>query len=937
MRKCLLILLVWLLATAAAPPSGSVFRKRLPPAQYVDQVTNFFSQHRWAKGKELLDEGLELYPNDANLQYLAGRYWWNGKNYDRARYHLVKACQINYHYVDAKSLLVNVEEISGNYSSAICYVNELLEVNPYWKGLWLRKVDLYKKLGNFEEANILLKRLSQIYPNDVSINNDYFDVLETTYQQARVSGDLNAAEESLREIVRLHPNDAEAQLAYANILIRKGRMNDALDILSAAMNTNPGNAPLVKKATDILMEGGRTTAALTLVRSQMGGHPSPELTRLYEQLLEETARIESSADPYVLYARTYNANHSPDALQYLLNQSIKRGFNDDALYYIEEMRRSKGDAPRWYMMEYDAYTRMGHHESAARALTAGLERFPDDYDLNLSASRRRLSEAGESMSEERFAHAVPLLEWVRDHTVDPDLRAVAVRRLALCYRETRRYEEAADMLRERLKTDPEYQVTVDYATLLVKQGQTEQALLALQSSYLEATDSLARLQLGNAFKETAYPYLKENLSNGVTKGLQPICDVILAIDPNDYWGLRYSLRTSDQPLPYALRGIKAYPDDLTFPLKAALLLAQEGREEVALNVLKAYLHDFPADDDLQKTYAGISDAYAGKLLKQKDWEHAAIVLDSALVVRPTDPAVRYTRGLVYEKYKQWDSAYVYQKSYVPAVQEEKEYLARMATLRARTLHNAADVGFDAFRFSDNARLTAIATVGYSHSWKKNAVNARINFTARDPEYDDEAGVYTTSGGRGYQFIAGYSHDFGPLFSVQGTAGYGTAYFPRVVADASLTTHLPLDWDLETGFSYRYLQDLETMIAGSLNLSRSWSGFHAGAKVMLGSMYQHFFFTTSARLRFYPVDGGRSYIEAQAGAGSAPEITFLDSYYIDTKAFNQLNTFAALSAFWALNYNLGLQVSATWNTLYDQRATVSYRNLFIAHVAFTIAF
>ena len=86
MRRILLLFLtVVLVATAAVPPpSNKLFRRRQAPGQYVDQITNFFSQHRWAKGKELLDQALELYPNEPNLHYLAGRYWWNGKNYDRS-------------------------------------------------------------------------------------------------------------------------------------------------------------------------------------------------------------------------------------------------------------------------------------------------------------------------------------------------------------------------------------------------------------------------------------------------------------------------------------------------------------------------------------------------------------------------------------------------------------------------------------------------------------------------------------------------------------------------------------------------------------------------------------------------------------------------------------------------------------------------------------
>ena len=948
MRKWMLVLLSLLLVLPAAgqtrtqqsrnqaQETSGIFKRRRLPSYYVDQITNYFSQHRWAKGKELLDESLEMYPNDFNLQYLAGRYWWNGKNYDRARYHLVKACQLNYHFVDAKTLLVNVEEITGNYSSAICYVNELLEVNPYWKGLWLRKVDLYKKMGNFEEANALLQRLSQIYPSDVSINGDYFDVLESTYQQARRSGDVKTAETALKEIVRITPADIDYQLAYANLLIAQGKNAEALDVLNFAINTTPGNPALVRKATDILMSEGKSMSALELVRAQMAIKPDPELSLLYNRLLAESARMGNDADPYALYKRVYNTTHSIDALQYLLSMSTQKGYYDDAIYYINEMRRVRGDAPRWYMLEHEVYFRMGRNEMAWRALENGLKLYPDDYDLNLAACRQRLSDAGEEMKEGSFAQAIPLLEFVRKRSVDPELRAAAVRRLATCYRETNQMDQAELMLRERLKTDPEYQVTVDYASLLVKQGRPEAALQALEASYSDATDSLALRALGNAYKETAYPYLKEKLANGVTTGLQPITDMILAIDPEDYWGLRYSLKTSEDPLPYAFRGISLYPDDLTFPIKAANILAERGHQERALNILRTYLSEFPADDDLQKAYAGISDSVANRLYKEKEYARAEAVLDSALAVRPTDPGVRYTRGLLYEKRHRWDSAYVYQSKYQPSLLEEGEYKAHMYGLRARTLHNTLDAGVDIFRFTDSQHLMALATVGYTHYWENDEAEFRINYTGRDADYDDTELMYNSVGGQGLQFQAGWMHNFGPLFSLKGTAAVSTEFFPRWTADLDFTWHAPRDWDVQSILSYRYMRDRSHMYALSLGGFKSFGSLYAGGKVTTGFLHRLFFFNTQARFRFYPVEGGRSYVEGQFGAGTAPELNFLN-YYYNSSIYNNLNSFVSVTASWSLTYNLVFQLSGTWNTVYDQRNTVTYRNMFLAHVSLAISF
>ena len=148
------------------------------PEQYAQIVQEHFANEEWEAGKELLEEGLQKYPNVSDLEWLMGKYWFHEKNYDQSRYHLVKAIDDNYNNVNAKHLLVDVEDITENYSSAICYVNELLEVNPYWRGLWRRKIELYRKQNNDVEADRLLKRINQIYPNDTILRKDYIYSME---------------------------------------------------------------------------------------------------------------------------------------------------------------------------------------------------------------------------------------------------------------------------------------------------------------------------------------------------------------------------------------------------------------------------------------------------------------------------------------------------------------------------------------------------------------------------------------------------------------------------------------------------------------------------------------------------------------------------------------------------------------------------------------
>ena len=59
--------------------------------------------------------------------------------------------------------------------------------------------------------------------------------------------------------------------------------------------------------------------------------------------------------------------------------------------------------------------------------------------------------------------------------------------------------------------------------------------------------------------------------------------------------------------------------------------------------------------------------------------------------------------------------------------------------------------------------------------------------------------------------------------------------------------------------------------------------------------------------------------------------------IGLAAYNKLNSFVAFTAQWSVNYNLSFQVSGTWNTLYDQKNTIQYRNLLIFHVSAAFSF
>ena len=356
------------------------------PEQYAQIVQEHFANEEWEAGKELLEEGLQKYPNVSDLEWLMGKYWFHEKNYDQSRYHLVKAIDDNYNNVNAKHLLVDVEDITENYSSAICYVNELLEVNPYWRGLWRRKIELYRKQNNDVEADRLLKRINQIYPNDTILRKDYIYSMEVGYQQMKKGGNRKEAIEKLTELIKVSPQNEEYYLDIINLHLQEGNREAALGWSSNGLAAIPGSGALIVKRASILSELARYPEALVFIREQMRRNNSPAIRRMYNDLLMEAARAEKQRDPYVLYGMAYEGgNKNKEALDYLLNTSVTRGYTDDALFYIREAKKQYGNNDKGILYkEYMLYRQMNEDDLAYSTLKKMYEMYPDDYDITLA-------------------------------------------------------------------------------------------------------------------------------------------------------------------------------------------------------------------------------------------------------------------------------------------------------------------------------------------------------------------------------------------------------------------------------------------------------------------------------------------------------------------------------------------------------------------------
>ena len=777
----------------------------LLPEDYAKIVQEHFANEEWEEGKTLLEEGLGRYPKVSDLQWLMGKYWHHKKDYDQARYHLIKAIEDNYNNVNAKQLLVDVEENTQNYSSAICYVNELLEVNPYWRGLWRRKIDLYRKQGNDVEADRLLKRINQIYPNDTILRKDYIYSMELGYQHMKKGGNRKEAINTLTELIKAAPGNEQYYLDIINLQLQEGNQEAALGWASNGLSEIPGSYSLISKKVGILGELARYPEALVFMRDQMRKNNSAALRQLYNHILLEAAQAERQRDPYVLYGIVYdNGKNNKEALDYLLNTSVTRGYSDDAFYYLREAKKKYGDTDKGILYkEYLLYRKMNEKDRAFSTLNKLYELYPDDYDILLAICEQHMEKAERLIELGLHAEALPHTQFIIQKQVDSEITGIAWERALGCYISMKKYNEALAALDTLTTRYPEYENGIwKRAFILDKMDKTAEAL-DIYLSAIEHSDEDMRMFYVIGYEELAIPYIKKCMEAGNTQRAHDTACKLVQLNPSSDLGLRYAINTSallkqyDKFQQYTEQGLQYYPNEPFYQTKLATIYDRDKQYDLSIGLLHPIVQKYPDNKEVIGAFSQSSEYRALQLSKSRKAVEAIAVLDTAIQFDSQNKSLKYTKGLVYENNKQADSAYYYQKYYEPSLMEYKSFQRHLNGLKSQMLKNEIALIYLRARYGEEDIITSVASLEYTRKARKNTYTGRINYAGRSGSANkDMTAEEQTPGGVGIQIQGEWTHRFSSTVSGMANVAYATQYFPQIAANIAVTKYFKNDWELD---------------------------------------------------------------------------------------------------------------------------------------------
>lgn len=899
------------------------------------EVNERYKQGKWEEGRKIAEDELKRNPKDSDMRMLLGKYYLHHQTYDKARYELVKSLEYSPANVEAKHMLVTVETETQRYSSAICYINELLEVNPYWKGLWRKKIELYRVMGNHVEADRLLKRISQIFPEDSELQADRTYAFEQRSVEVQKSGKINESIEMGRRLVEDMPQQHDSYVTVIDNYIKAGDYNNALVYAERGLNQFPGNSVFVQKKIAILQHQQRYSEILSFLDHQIKRGGSGEFQNQYHYFLLEAARNAKGNNPAALYGKIFEGSPANrEAFDYVFNNMVAEQQYEEAIHVLDRHRRSAGNSKELDMKELMVYRRMENHSRVAGLTREYFAKYPNDTDLQESFVAITVQRAKDNMQDDKIADAI--VDW-RDIIQYGDEESVktAQRGLYNAYVTEKRYQEAIMILDDMLLERPgDMDLLVKKADMYYQQGRYEYALTVYEQ-VLALASPQERERHVISYSEFVSPVIKDLRESYRLEDARQYTERWLAIAPRNQEALLniinlcYQLKDKDAMLRYAKLAEEQHSDDVAFKIKLAEAMNHKPEQ---LSDSWALLHNQvrlnPFHDPLVNTFSHTTEEYAGVLLKEKENQLALSVIDTALWYKEDSKTLKYMKGLAYESLKQYDSAYHYQRFYEPSLMEYQEFKDHLNYLSQRSFKNNVGIAHLRARYGDDYAITSISTAEYTRlldngsSW-----TGRVNYAGREE-------------GKGIQGQVEWGKPWTNELSSRVDFALSNKFFAKIAANAAAMYVFRSTWEAEVGLGFRQFFSGENLANLNLGIAKDLEDWRLSAKLgnflLDGEGESTYLYSLMGRAQYF-MGNPRNYILAVGSVGNTPDVDLLDRQLYNS--FDVFNTMIGAGMGRSITRNVNGSVMGSWYNFQTDQSFINptFRNLYNLYFQLNVSF
>ena len=769
---------------------------------YFAEAKNNIAEENFTKAAKMSWRGLQISPKDLDLKTLLGKANLQLGRYDTARYVLKQVYLKRRKNIDILRYLVTIEQSTKRYSDAICFVNELLEITPYSRAWWMRKITIYKEMGNFEEAERALKRLYTLYPNDTEIKAQFNYIRLDDANEALNDKNYDNANKIYKTIIDENPANKEAYLGIIKNELMKGNPDAALQYTNRSLMEMPNDRQLVEKKIGLLEELGRHAQAITYINELDKDKFKDIYSRTLPYLMQQSAGFNEYNDSYAINKKLVELNGNSESQDYVIKNALGKGYNVDAEYFLKKAIKKNPNNKKLLIQELELYKPIKDKERFQQKVIANHKKFPNDSDITYQYNRINFATAKQYVLNKQFSLALPIfkeLSSFNDFTVESEQQIFGI------LLELDRSDEAADQIDKLIGLEPENPAyLLRKSTLYQRMGLFDDALTITRS--LEKKYPL-NLKYPSVYVSQIEAYATFLMTEKRYGKVLPIIEDGLTRENNNKRLLDMAINASSaipdfqKGIDYSLSALSFYPKNKNFKLKITDLYTKNKEFNKALVILdslkKTYIYDrkiknaeavilfYQAKNQeenglIDEALVNYEAAYElnsedeGSLMRminlhinEKTFDKSLQFINKKIEKTPNDSFLKYKKGVVFELLKQYDSAYYYQKfRKLDNPYDEIQWKQTLESVKARELKNEIAVTYLRANSDSITYTTSLASINYNKIDGEYSYGAGVNYAAR------RSGV-------GVQGGLNMSKIFTPTLYADAGILLGSKFFPKI--------------------------------------------------------------------------------------------------------------------------------------------------------------
>lgn len=925
-------------------------QEELSSDEYYALAKKEGNQNRnFKRATEYCEKATKLAPLDMDIREYLGKCYMETGNLEKARVVLLEVLDKSPRRTDARHYLLNIETQTKRYSSAVCYVNELLEITPYSKTLWMRKINLYELMNNRIEASRATRRLYQIYPEDKEIRAMYSTVMKEDALRLTKGGDASEAIKSYEHAIEASPKDEEGYLNLISLQIKMGQYHAALATADRGLNNLPMSRALTDKKISILQELHEYQKAIDVINAQLKKGNAAHYQNLLVYITEEAARYYRNSDPYELYGQLYERDKgNKEAHDYLLNTAISRGYFADAQEMLTQALKGSPTSKDLLVKQLYVYQSQNNMQGARATIEKLYNLYPQDSDIAEKYDFVVFQEAKANFAAGDYKAALPVFIRLSQHH---DFGKSANNYIFSVYLAQQSYDNALDQINKLIRQYPgEQDYIIKKIDLLATMQEYETAFELVHEYKNRYPDNLEFRYMLNDLSVAYIKHLNEREDYAMVK---LIADEFVTNNPDNMQAYDYAIGARLSMGDYAgaqqliQQALEYFPDSKEMKLKQAGVYSESGEHEKAVDVLRALHAQYPYNSNIKgslveamlvsakqkeqddrnleamKLYQEVlmlkpNDMVAAiKLanlhIKRDELGEAMKVVDASLTYNKENPDLLYLKGVIFEKMNNFKLAREYQGKYIPPVHKLAQHNDHLDYLEAKMLKNQVTLSYLKATTDSIPINTSVATVEYLRFGTNNTYAARVNYAARNT-------------GVGVQGEIDWYHNFKNKSYTLVNAGVANQFFQKYKVGISYFEPFKKTWTGEVGARYARLWDDRNLITGMLGVEKTYDKLWLNARVSFLSDSEDFYHTILGQARFY-MKNGRDYALAMASVGTAPEDQKLD---FQTNTFlSYVNTMVGAGYFYSATHRTTVGIMGNWyNYKISEDYYINQYNLFV---------